>query len=140
MSYIVPQFIEKEPKIVGPLTFRQLIFIGTSVSIAIFLYFTIAKENFFLFIFLAALLVGAGLSLAFLKIEGFSLPQIIQNAFLFFLKPKRYIWQKKNIFPKVVKISKETKKEIAETEQSILKVSAKSRLWQLNKFLEIRTK
>ena len=71
MEFTVPQFIEKEPKIVGPFTFKQFIFIGIAGGLSIFLFFAV---SFFIFIILAIILLGGAFSLAFLKIERISLP------------------------------------------------------------------
>jgi len=141
MEYIVPQFIEKESKIIGPLNFKQFVFVGTGVVITLFFYLTIGKTNFFLFVLLAFLFLGNSLALAFLKIKGFSLPKIIQNSFFFLLKPKKYFWQKKNPLPTIIKTTRETKKEKpTEDKGSVLKVAEKSRLREINKFLEVKTR
>ena len=139
MPFIVPQFIEKESPIIGPLTFRQFIFVGSGIGLSIFLYFLI--DSFILFI-LAALLVNlSAFALAFLKKGGFALPDLIQKFVLFLGKPKIYLWRKKSFSPGLLK-SNEVKepKEERKIEESPLKIAEKSRLKKLQFILETRTK
>ena len=135
MNFIVPQFIEREPKIVGPFTFKQFIFIGIAGGFSIFFYFLLP---FFLFLLAAVILMGGSLALAFLKIGGVSLPVAIKNFFFFLSKPKIYIWEKKFAPPK---ISGKTEKPREETaEESALKVAERSQLRRLSTFLETKGK
>ncbi len=135
MEYIVPQFIERETKIVGPFTFKQFIFIGIAGGLSIFLYFFLP---FFLFLIIAIVLLGGAFALAFFKMGGFPLPKLLQNFFIFLTKPKIYLWKKKTIPPKIFKKMEEPKEE--EKEGSILKISGRSRLRELFKVLETKTK
>ena len=135
MEYTVPQFIEKEPKIVGPFTFKQFVFIAVACFLVIILYFSIS--SFFLFIVLSVLLLGSALALALLKVNGIPLPVVIKNFFVFLIKPKIYLWRKKEI---IVKISREVKKEEPKEKETTLKVGEKSRLRELSTFLESKTK
>ena len=121
MEVTVPQFIEREPKIVGPLTFKQFIFIGIAGGICIFLFFTV---SLFVFILLTIVLLGGASALAFLKIGKTSLPVFIKNFFSFLFKPKIYLWKKKTSPPKFIKeekVKKEDENEIKEGSE--LKIS-----------------
>ena len=91
MRFQVPQFIEHEAKVIGPLTFRQFIYIGIPAAVAFFLYFLV---TFFVFIVAAVFLGVLGFMFAFIKIGGRSLPSILLNFFNFSIAPKRYIWRK----------------------------------------------
>ncbi len=126
MEFTFPQFIEKESKIVGPLTFKQFIYVGTAGGLCIFLYFFIP---FWLFIITTVLLLGWALALAFLKIGGATLPVFIKNMFVYIFRPKIYLWKKENISPKLY-----SKKE----EKTQFKISEKSRIKQL--FTNLQTK
>jgi len=132
MEFTVPQFIEKEAKIVGPFTFKQFIFIGLAGGLCVFLFFTVP---FSLFAILAIFLLGGAFALVFLKIEKVPLPVFIKNFFVFLFKPKAYLWKKKGTPSKFLK--KERKKEIrteeAEEEgrKSKLKITRGSRLHEL---------
>ena len=91
MRFQVPQFIEHEPKVVGPFTFRQFIYIAVPSAMGFFLYFT---APFSIFAGGTALLVFIGFCLGFLQINGKSLPGLIVNILGFSISPKTYIWKK----------------------------------------------
>jgi len=136
MEFTVPQFIEKEAKIVGPFTFKQFIFVGTAGGISVFLYFTLPL---FISVILIIILMGTALALSFMKIERTSLPQYVANFFTFFLRPKVYLWNKKTGSPKFLKKEKLIVKELIKKEKtSELKVSRGSRLDEL--FTKLETK
>ncbi|PIR72179.1 MAG: hypothetical protein COU42_02190 [Candidatus Nealsonbacteria bacterium CG10_big_fil_rev_8_21_14_0_10_36_24] len=142
MEFTVPQFIEKEPKIVGPFTFKQFIFIGIAGGLSIFLFFTVP---FLVFIILAIILVGGAFSLAFLKIERISLPVFIKNFLIFITKPKIYLWKKKTSPLKFLpaengkeKKKLETKEKTEEGRKPKLKVIKGGRLHELFTHLETK--
>lgn len=138
MPYVVPKFIEMKPKIVGPLTFKQFIFIGIAGAISFLLYFTLAKKSFFLFIVFSFILISGALSLAFLKSGGQPLPTILKNFFIFSARPKLYIFKKKVLPPKLVP-KKETPPK--KKEEPVLKVTPKpGRLQKLSTRVTTRTK
>ena len=136
MEFTVPQFIEKEPKIVGSLTFKQFIFIGIAGGICIFLFFTV---SLFIFILGTIVLLGGAFALAFLKVGKTSLPIFIKNFFSFLFKPKVYLWKKKTSPPRFIKeekVKKEDEDEIKEGSE--LKISKGSKLDEL--FTKLETK
>ncbi len=135
MEYIVPQFIEREPKIVGSFTFKQFIYIGIAVGLSIFLYFLVP---FFLFLIIAIILLGTAFILALLKIGGAPLPTVIKNFLIFLTRPRIYLWRRKVIPPKVLKKVEKPKEEVKE--ESILKITEKSHLRKLSTFLETKVK
>jgi len=139
MRFTVPKFIDYEMKIVGPLTFRQFIFVGIAGAIGFFLYYTIGKTNFFLFI-VASLIIGAiAVALAFLQIGGRSLPTILVNFFRFSLSPKIYLWRKKEM--PVIEFKKPSTAEVMEGEVELpLKIAEKSRLKKIKTQIETKTK
>ena len=139
MEFPVPQFIEMETKIVGPLTWRQFIFVGGAGVIIFFLYF-ILKKYFLWFIVIAIFLAGGAIALAFFSIAGQSLSTFLKNFFIYSIGSKIYLWQKKRIPPKVVyeKRIGITKEEVERA--SILKIDAGGRLKDLSMQIETRTK
>ena len=92
MEFSIPQFIEKEAKIVGPLTFKQFGFLGLAVLVSVALFFLLPKT---VFLVLSPVLVGGAAALAFYKKEGVPLPDLIIGFFSFMFKPKIYLWKKK---------------------------------------------
>ncbi len=109
MDFTVPQFIEKDPKIVGPFTFKQFISVGGAGAICIVLYFTVPIP---VFLIAAIFLVGGGLAMAFLKVEKTPLPELIKNSLTFIGKPKIYLWQKKSVVMQKDKKMKIDSKEV----------------------------
>ena len=134
MEFIVPQFIEREARIIGPFTFKQSIFLGIAGGLCVFLYFFI--KSFLIFLIIAFFLVGGALVLTFLKFGGASMPDVLKNFFVFFGRPKIYLWQRKAVPPKVLKKAPPPEKE--EKEGLVLKISEKSHLGKLHNILETR--
>ena len=95
-QFQTPQFIEREAKVIGPLTFKRAAYLGIPLAVIFILWFVIAEKHFILFVALSILLEGAGVALAFMKAGGKSIPQFMMNALFFAAKPRTYIWQREN--------------------------------------------
>jgi hypothetical protein len=106
--FSVPKFIERESPIVGPLTFKQFIFILVTVVIGFIIYRTFP---FFLSLPLLVILGALGFSLAFLKIREIPFYKILLEGLTFFFKPKRLYWGKKKREVSIVSERMELKKE-----------------------------
>lgn len=132
-QFTVPQFIEHEPKIVGPLTFKQFIFIGAAGAICSVFYFT---TPFPVFILITIIVMTGGAALAFLKSGGRSLPVVFKNFMGFFLGPKIYLWkQKQALPPKIIKTAP-APREIEKS--SVPTAAGKSRLNALSTQIETK--
>ena len=90
MQYQIPQFIELEDKIVGPLTLKQAFYIGGAAIASVLLYFTVPL---WLWIFTSIFIVGGGLGLALIKVNGQPLSRIALDALNFYWQPQSYVWQ-----------------------------------------------
>ncbi len=134
MEFIVPQFIERETRIIGPFSFKQSIFLGIAGALCLFLYFVI--KSFWIFLIVAFFLVGSALFLTFMRFGGSSMPDVLKNFFVFFSRPKIYLWRRKTIPPKILKASPPPEPE--EKEGSVLKVAERSHLGKLHNFLETK--
>jgi len=93
MQFKIPQNVQLEDKIIGPVTLRQLIIIGVGGGMAYFIYVTLAK----IYILQVAVLAAAPLALltlaiAFLKIHGLTFIQYVLAALEFYINPKKQIW------------------------------------------------
>jgi hypothetical protein len=95
MDFRVPQFIEHDPKILGPLSLSQTMYVGTAFGICFVLYFTLGKQNVFLYILVSALLLGGSLALAFIKIEGRGVPVVGKNFAVWTMNNKLFLWKRK---------------------------------------------
>jgi hypothetical protein len=124
MRFTVPQFIEHEPKIVGPLTFRQFMYIGMAAAICFVVYFT---ASFTIFVLTVMVVGGLGFAFAFIKIDGRSLTTLLINFLKYILSPKMYLWRKKDEAVKIMEEMEVKSKEVPEDEIP-LKIGGKSRL------------
>ena len=89
MQFQVPQFIEVEDKIFGPLTFRQFVFIAGGCGMAYVLWRLLP-------IYLAAPLImgvgGLAAALAFFQFNGRPFILALENGFYYFVRSKLYLW------------------------------------------------
>ena len=90
MQFQVPQYIDVEEKIVGPLTLKQFLYIATASGLSFMLFFYVQTWLWFV---LSLFLVGAAASLAFVKINGRPLVRVILSAVHFYWQPQTYVWQ-----------------------------------------------
>lgn len=143
MQFTIPQFIEKEAKILGPLTFKQFSFFGVAVLISVVFYFILP---FYLFIVVCVGLMGGSFALIFYKKEGIPLYNVVWGSIMFKFKPKIYLWKKKGVSPRffrkenaIKEIEKQKEKEEMEKKTGAsLKISKSSRLNDL--LTQIETK
>lgn len=98
-QYPVPQFIERETRLVGPLTGRQLIIFGVVAFILFVLYFLVPT---FVLILVGTVLISAAISLAFIRVNNRPLSDVLFSFLNYFFKPRVYIWQKKELSEKEV--------------------------------------
>ena len=87
----VPQFIEVESKILGPLSLRQFLIIGGVFIFGALLYFVMQKIYW---IMLMVFLVSVASGLTFVKINGQPLIKFSAHIFSYFWQPRYYIWKK----------------------------------------------
>jgi hypothetical protein len=97
MQFQVPQFIEVEDKIFGPLTASQFIYVVGGVGFAIAMWVLLPLW--------AAIILGApvallGLALAFYQINNRPLITFLEAGFQYIFNSKLYIWEKKKEIPK----------------------------------------
>jgi hypothetical protein len=137
MQFQVPQFIEKEAKIVGPLTFKQFLYLGAAGVVVFFLYFYLATKSLLAFVLITIFLGIGALAFAFLKIGGQPLFSILLKFLNFSFSSKIYLWKKKAIPPRIIKKEEKLKKEEPSGEP-ILKVAEKSQLKKLSTQIETR--
>ncbi len=98
MRFQVPQFIEVEDKIFGPLTLKQFIYLagGGGLSFIVYVFLNSIK----LAIVPIILIMAVSFAFAFYKINGKSFVNIVEAAFKYYLGGKLYIWKKEqNIRP-----------------------------------------
>ena len=134
MQFLLPQFIERDPKIVGPFTFKQFVYVGIGGISIVVLYFAVGLN--IIFIITAIAIAGIALSLVFVRIGPYNLPAFIKNAILYYLgSQKLYIWQKKTVVPKI-KLERKIEKKPEKEKAVELKVAKKSKLSSLSTKIE----
>lgn len=90
MQFQVPQFIETEDKIVGPLTLKQFVYVAIAAGVSFLLFFIVATWLWFV---LTVFLATIAFSLAFIKINGQPMVRVMFSAAKFFWQPQTFVWQ-----------------------------------------------
>ena len=118
-QFTVPQFIEVEDKIFGPITTRQFIIMLVGALLT-FIAFRLADTA--LFVFLLALIGGLTLIIAFVKVNGQPFHYFILNLIQTIRRPSRRLWNKRytkqelqdsmkaNAAPEAVEVKEEIKR------------------------------
>jgi len=92
MRFQVPQFIEVEDKIFGPLTLKQFIYLAGGAGLSFMIYKFLGS---LLFASLPVILVMAvSAALAFYKVNNKSFVNVVEAAFKYYKGAKLYIWKK----------------------------------------------
>jgi len=92
MEYQVPQFIEVENKVIGPLTLKQFIYIaGTAGLCIVYVFYT----PLVIAVLLAIPTVALGVSLAFYKVNGKPFIQVLEAGFNYYTGAKFFLWKHK---------------------------------------------
>lgn len=119
-QFTVPQFIDVEDKIFGPVTTRQFIIL-LSAGLVLFIAFKLADTA--LFIFLLAVIGGFALILAFVKINGQAFHYFILNLIQTMRRPSRRIWNKDWTGRELQEIIKSHTQEEPEVKEVLVKPS-----------------
>ncbi|MBI2464331.1 PrgI family protein [Candidatus Peregrinibacteria bacterium] len=95
MQFKVPQDVQREDTIVGPLTLRQLIICGIGGGISYTLYLLLAKI-YFIEIWLPPVIFISLITVAFafVKIHNLTFLRFLMMSILFNFLPKKRNWQK----------------------------------------------
>ena len=129
MRFTVPQFIDYEAKVIGPLTFKQFIVMAIAGLIC---FVALLKTPFYVYIPVILIVGGGSAGLSLVKFKAQSPSTILKNFLFFKASPNIYIWKRKIIPTKVArrKIEKKAK------EESPLKIVRKSKLKDLSNKIE----
>lgn len=90
-QFVVPQFIDAEPKLLGPVTPRQFIILFVGVLLSALMKVLLP---FWAFIVVTVIIAGLVLTLAFVKINGQSFHYFLLNMLQTFRKPSIRVWKK----------------------------------------------
>lgn len=94
MQFQVPQYIDIEDKVIGPLTIRQFLYLLAAGAI-VFVLYTIL--NLYVTIILAIPIAVIAFALGFIKVNNQPFINAIKNLFGFLKKPDFYVWKKQMI-------------------------------------------
>lgn len=89
MQFQVPQFIEVEDAIFGPLTFKQFIYVAGGAGIALIAWRTLP---FIVALPIMGASVGLGAALAFIKYNDRPFILMLEHAFYFLINARLYLW------------------------------------------------
>lgn len=93
MRFEVPQFIEIEDRIFGPLTWRQFLYLGGGVGMGVVLFFT---TNIIIFLFFGLPLALLAAALAFYPVNNRPFSFFLEAMFNYLTKQRLYLWKKKS--------------------------------------------
>ena len=122
-KFQIPQFIEVENKIVGPLTLRQFLYLAGAGTFSFIFYFVL---EIWLWLLITAIMGAIAVSLAFIKYNGQPLPRIAWMAFGFFWRPKFYLWQREAKFISIPEVEAKRKT----LQQFVSEMPSVKKLWQ----------
>ena len=99
MRFQVPQFIEVEDKIFGPLTLKQFIYLAGGGGLSFIVY--VFLNSLVLAMVPIILIMGVSAALAFYKVNNKPFVNVVESAFKYYLGGKLYIWRKEErVVPK----------------------------------------
>jgi hypothetical protein len=129
MQFQVPQNLDLEDKIVGPMTLTQFLYVLGGGLVDYLLFQTLARDYFALFLLFGIPIALLALGLAFFKVQEQPLTHFISCAIIYFTRPKLRIWQRIDIFKPI--LTAPPKKEKKEEEPKEKRHLEKSELEQL---------
>ncbi len=132
-QYVVPQFIDVEDKIFGPITVRQFVMIVIGIVI-LFLTFRLATFGFFIFMFV---LVGGSIALfGFVKINGARFHEFLLNVFSSLKKPSLRVWHKRLSMDEIKSLMKDKKPKEEKKQEVSKEPLSNTRLAELSLILD----
>ncbi|EKD92606.1 MAG: hypothetical protein ACD_28C00388G0003 [uncultured bacterium] len=142
MQFKIPQNVQMEDKIVGPITLKQLIILGVGGGIDYFLYISLAKVYVLTVWMIPVAIIGLlTLAIAFLKIQGIPFANYVLLSIEFYFKPQKRLWIAGggDIFLSITQPSPKTKAELAQDKQQKNAPKDLSNISELSKILNTHT-
>jgi hypothetical protein len=127
MEYQVPQFIEVEDKIFGPLTLKQFIYAAGGVGLSAILILYLHVIGFIL----ALPVIAFAWALAFYKLNNRSFVEILESGFNYYIGGRLYLW-KKDIAPNVTKSAPTVPAAIARAKLGLSQSKLHDLAWSLD--------
>src|SRR3989344_957109 len=89
-QFVVPQFIDVEDKVIGPITVRQFIILLVGAG---FIFIAYKLSDFILFLIEFVVLASLTFSVAFIKVNGKPVHYLILNVIQTLRRPWVRVWQ-----------------------------------------------
>lgn len=136
MQYKVPQDVQREDTIIGPLTLKQMIILGAGGGLAYAIYVSLAT-TYYMEIWLppVAIVVIITLAFAFLKIHNLPFYRFLMNFIEFHIMPKKRIWIQ-GTGTAFMSLLDRQKKEDAIQKEKIKNVETEENIEKLSKILD----
>src|SRR3989344_49505 len=124
-QYQVPQFIEVEDKIFGPLTLKQFVYLAGGGGLCL-LFFTLLPLYLTVILAIPVLTLSAGL--AFYTVNGRPLIFAMEHAFGYLFGTKLYLWMQRDVKPQEDTVAKPANLPVPKLSES----KPKDLSWSLN--------
>jgi len=132
-QFQVPQFINIEDRIIGPLTLKQFLYLLGGGGVVVLSWFAL---NTFLFFLVSVPASALFIALAFLKINDQPFVIVMMNGVNFYLRPRLYIWKRTS----ATKAKRGQEGEVKEQTEIKIPELTKSKLNDLSWSLDIKEK
>lgn len=94
MQYKVPQFIDIEDKVFGPLTFKQFAYLAGGAG---FVYLSFKILPLLIGLVVAPVFAGLALALAFFRYNEKPFIHLMESFAKFYLRSRLYLWHKQTV-------------------------------------------
>ncbi|MCD5396446.1 MAG: PrgI family protein, partial [Candidatus Pacebacteria bacterium] len=126
---------EIKPKIAGPFTFHQLIWIGGPTLIILIMIASGVRLSKIILIGIPLMIFAV--YFAFGKIRGFPVPTILARGFMYIFRTKIYVWQQRQVPPPSLPKKQAKKERKLPAPETSLRIAEGSRLKKLVNIIEI---
>lgn len=94
MKFEVPQFVDVEDKIFGPLTWKQFVYLAGGGGAGFMLFLLLP---FVLFVLIGGPIIALTVGLAFYQVNNRPLSLMIESVVTYFTRERLYLWKKDKI-------------------------------------------
>lgn len=134
MRFEVPQFIEIEDKIFGPLTWKQFIYLAGGAGFGVVGFFVLP---FILFVMLAIPIGALSAALAFYPINNRPFSIFLEAVYQYFKNNRLYLWKRHGDFSSPERASNNPDYTMADSGQLYAPPQNQNRLSSLSRQLEL---
>jgi hypothetical protein len=131
MMFNVPQFIDVEDKIAGPLTWRQILWMIGMGAVLMILYGIFDSATFFI---LAIPVIIVFALFAFYRPNGVTMIEFAMHGFLFLFQPKVAVWERPVVRGGMTSLEPK-EEELVTTKQTVKKFDS-SKVHQIAEMLD----